>query len=290
MICNIMGCIDNLKKYILIRRQMMTKRFLGLLVVSMLTVSILSGCSQPADPKATTQENEEIAEIVEESNDNNMEKVDLGVLSPVFLDATEAATALSNEDEYIMVLSSYDYAAKYKSEKPLDKEERLAFFKLKTLDFNDNERARIEEAMMVIHNKIADAGIALPESVGFIKTDGTEEGGAAYTRALNIIIPKQYFNMNKKRFDALISHEYFHVYSRYFSEHRPELYELIGFKTSKGVNLPESIKELTIANPDAPDTIYYFTDIFEGKKHIFFQSYTLVRPMILKVITLSLRR
>lgn len=241
----------------------MIKKYLGFLLSMILAVSILSGCTQSIEPQKVKEE----AVVVEDKQEATiLEKIDLGVLSPVFLNAREAAIALSQEDDYIKVLSPYDYASKYKSENPLTQEERLTFFQSKTLEFSDTEMKKLNDSMAVIYEKIGSSDIALPDKVGFIKTDGTEEGGAAYTRAENIIIPERYFGMSKMNFDALIAHEYFHVYSRYFTEYRPELYELIGFKTAKEVNLPESIKSLTIANPDAPDTIYYFTDLYEGQE------------------------
>ena len=51
----------------------------------------------------------------------------------------------------------------------------------------------------------------------------------------------------------LFLHELFHVYSRHNIDKREEMYAVIGYEKCEDLVFPDILKEVTIANPDAPD-------------------------------------
>ncbi len=104
----------------------------------------------------------------------------------------------------------------------------------------------------------------IPREWRFIKTSGKEEGGAYYTRGKNIIIPKSslrllklprflYYNIFK------LSHETFHVYSRYHKEKREAFYKIVGFKKNGNVQLGDYLNKRKITNPDGINYSYRIT-------------------------------
>jgi len=253
----------------------MNKRLIYFSVVGLTVASLMAGCSNTVAPPT-----EETTDTIQETPISNGDTVSKDVatleedsveeiIKAVFLSGEDAARALSKEDAYIQVLSAYDYAAKFKSERVLTEEERLAFFQDKTLEFTIDEQIRIATAIKIINNKISPLGLNVPAEIKFIKTDGTEEGGAAYTRDENIILSEHMLMMSGRNFNALIAHEFFHVYTRYNSNYRADLYALIGFGAAAGLDYPESIDELRISNPDAPDIRYYVKDTYNDKELLF---------------------
>jgi hypothetical protein len=84
----------------------------------------------------------------------------------------------------------------------------------------------------------------------FIKTNGKEEGNAAYTRGNGIVVPESKLRQNTDVIVRLLSHELFHVLSRHHPALKESLYKVIGFEKCPEVVLPKSWMRIT--NPDAP--------------------------------------
>ncbi len=253
----------------------MNRRLIHFSLIGLIVASLMAGCTNTLAPAAEETTNH-VQETPIDTGDSVSKDVTVleeaeveEVIKAVFLSSENAATALSEEDAYIQVLSAYDYAAKFKSDRVLTEQERLAFFQDKTLDFTADEQIRIAAAIKIINNKISPLGLNVPAEIKFIKTDGTEEGGAAYTRDENIILSEHMLMMNGPNFNALIAHEFFHVYTRYNSNYRADLYELIGFNAAAGLDYPENIEDLRISNPDAPDVRYYVNDTYNDKEMLF---------------------
>ena len=78
-----------------------------------------------------------------------------------------------------------------------------------------------------------------------IKTTGSEEGGAAYTRQNAIIFPAGNSSVEG------ILHELFHVMTRHAPHIREPLYNIIGYRPCNEVELPDSLLDRKITNPDA---------------------------------------
>lgn len=250
---------------------MKRKHYLLLVLGTSLMLS-LAGCNNTADTTQvsnTSTAQEATAETVNQDAQSNEISEKILSIKPVFLSKETAVNELAKEDDYIKGYSAYDYAAKFKSPVPLNEDERAKFYSDKTMNFTDEEKEKITIAMTVLNKSINELNLNCPENVKFIKTNGKEEAGAAYTRDENIILPINMLEMDQESFNGLVAHEFFHVYSRYNQEHRANLYELIGFKAADHFDYPESLAPLKISNPDAPDIRYYVTDSYNGKEMLF---------------------
>jgi hypothetical protein len=85
-----------------------------------------------------------------------------------------------------------------------------------------------------------------------VKTTGTEEGDAEYTRGAGIVLPESAPAMEKRgELLGIVAHESFHVLSRNAPELRDRLYAVIGFQPCREIVFPEALAARKITNPDA---------------------------------------
>jgi len=172
----------------------------------------------------------------------------------VFASAENAKQYLKKEDIFIKNLSPFDRSARLKTSKEINISEFLDFICEQTLDWNDNEKKVINNIMNNINHDLSEFKMAFPEEIIFIKTTGLEEGNAAYCRGNNIIVlPINIFNYK------LILHELFHIYSRNNLIVQEKLYNILSFRKSNELLLPDDIFRLKITNPDAAVNNYYFS-------------------------------
>lgn len=95
----------------------------------------------------------------------------------------------------------------------------------------------------------------IPHRWKFIKTDGSEESHAAYTRHDAIILPAAKLPADPSpgsqyRLAKLIAHEASHVFSRLYPEMRDRLYGRLGFRHVGPIELGEYLENRRITNPD----------------------------------------
>lgn len=97
----------------------------------------------------------------------------------------------------------------------------------------------------------------LPKDWKFIRTNGTEEAHAAYTRGAAIILPAaKLAGISRPGGDRelahLVAHESAHVFSRLHPEVREKLYRRLGFQPAGRIELGDWLGERRITNPDGP--------------------------------------
>jgi hypothetical protein len=177
----------------------------------------------------------------------------------------DVSPILGADDDYTETLSKFDYESKFKSGRKLTAEERAAAYK-KALDtYSDRDIQRLDKAFQTVFGKMNGLKAKLPAKI-HIFSEQKIEGGAAYTRANVICMPKRIVAMVPDRALAdLAAHEMFHVISRYNRELRPAMYATIGYRKVGKPVIPENLSRLTIANPDAPENDYAITGTYRGK-------------------------
>lgn len=176
---------------------------------------------------------------------------------------------LGADDEYTLTLSKFDYAAKYRSDKPLTPAERSGAFKDALDKYSPANIEKLRKAFDMVFVEMKGMNVKLPETI-HIFSEQRIEAGAAYTRANSICMPKRvvdFSGMNELR--DLAAHEIFHVISRYNTELRTPIYNTLGFKQVGPLVLTGELANRTIANPDAPENTYAITCTLDGKSHEF---------------------
>lgn len=174
-----------------------------------------------------------------------------------FASTTEARKILTTRDDFIQRISQFDRSARMKVDRSVTTEEFLAFVGNNVLDWTEQEEQNLQEIVGLFQPSLRELTLSFPPTVQLIKTTGDEEGNAAYTRGIAIILPKSILTKDKTTLQKILCHELFHVWSRQNPALREKLYETIGFHHCQEVELPSQLKERKITNPDAPKNDHF---------------------------------
>lgn len=175
-----------------------------------------------------------------------------------FATRQQAAAALTRRDDFINALSDFDRQCRLQAKSVPTTEQYLEFVKKHIATWSDDQLEKTKVAIESAAKKMEKFKIPFPEKVLFVTTDGKEEGGAAYCRGPAVILPQNMLkSMSARNLERLIIHELFHVLSNQNPELRKKLYSIIGFRPCGEINLPDSLAERKLTNPDGPRLDYY---------------------------------
>jgi hypothetical protein len=185
--------------------------------------------------------------------------------SVVFASAEEGKIILTKRDAFVQALSPFDRSARLKTDRPVDEKEFLEFVGNSVLPWSNEDKQKVEAAFAALQPRLEPFSLPFPKTIYLIKTTGDEEGGAAYTRATAIVLPKAELARSPETLRGLVCHELFHVLSRANPELRERLYTAIGFTKCDEVELPASLQSRKITNPDAPQNDHCIRLQSDGK-------------------------
>lgn len=171
-----------------------------------------------------------------------------------FATVAEGAAVLGAEDEYTRRTSPFDRQARLRTNRAVSEAEHRAFAGRCVIAWEESERAAVAAALAGIDTRMNELGVSLPPRVLLVKTSGDEEGGAAYTRGMAVMLPKKMLAIPATALRRLLCHELFHVLSRSRPDLRDALYDAIGFSPCGDVRLPGDLEDRRITNPDAPSS------------------------------------
>ncbi len=233
-------------------------------ILKMLLVVLLLSTMVSCDAKEEEVDEKVSNEVTQtqEKEEEEVLRVDLGFINQTkvtLIKGQEAGEILAADDDYTTQLSAFDYASKFKSNSPLNYEQRLEKYLPSVKGWTSTQEATLKETVEEVNRLLAGRTLNLPDEITIIFENGKIEGGAAYTRGSSIIFPTNRVNGFNTGLTELFIHELFHVYSRNNKDKREAMYGIIGYKKCDALVMPDEIKELTIANPDAPDNNYYLT-------------------------------
>lgn len=192
----------------------------------------------------------------------------LGGTTVHFASQSEGRQILTVKDEFIQRLSPFDRSARMKTEKAVSEDELLAFIGRSVAEWTKDETQTVQAAIEALPPLLRDLRLSLPPTVQLVKTMGTEEGNAAYTRASAIVLPKIELSKGQKDIQKLICHELFHILSRQNPELREKLYGIIGFAKCHEIELPPELQRRKITNPDAPRNDHFIRLTIDGHESL----------------------
>ena len=178
----------------------------------------------------------------------------------------EGAAILGTSDRFTSVLSPFDLQSRLATDEPVTENDLLRLASAQVLPWKDEHRERIAAALAAIRPRLEGIGRMFPDVVPLIRTTGKEEGGAAYCRGGAIVLPDAVLGRSQRGLERLLEHELFHILSRHNPELRAKLYAIVGFRPCGEIELPASLKDRKITNPDAPTLDYYIELETDGKK------------------------
>jgi len=169
-----------------------------------------------------------------------------------FATANEGRKILTARDDFIRALSPFDRAARVKTAEAVSEKAFLEFVGRNVLDWTEAEKASLVSALERLQAPFDRLALPWPRAIYAVKTTGKEEGGAAYTRDQALILPQNMLTPNRPLSPRLVAHELFHILSRRNPGLRDRLYQTIGFVKCNEIDLPETLRNRKITNPDAP--------------------------------------
>jgi len=170
----------------------------------------------------------------------------------IFADAATAKEILLADDDFARRLSKFDLQSRLQTDREVTKDDWKKLVGEQVLEWTPAEREKISLTVTNLKEKLAPYRLALPKEVQLIRTTGKEEGEAAYTRGTAIILPAKVLRYPSPQFDSLLLHELFHVLSRHDATTRQALYKIVGFTVRDEIEIPVSLEDRRITNPDAP--------------------------------------
>lgn len=178
-------------------------------------------------------------------------------------DSAEAAAVLGTDDGYAAYFSTFDLQSKTNSKTTTARSQYYKYAAKQARSWTAAEAAKLQTVFAAIADSMNSKGIALnlPEKVYIIKSSCKEEYGASgYTRSGEIVLKG-----SEDISVHLVSHELFHVFSRYNVKKRDELYNVFYFKRCNAVALGKAFNNLNITNPDCPEIAHYIhVDSLDG--------------------------
>lgn len=184
----------------------------------------------------------------------------------LFAPAKDSARILSAKDAFVARMSPFDRAARMKTDHDVSESQFLEFAGSAALDWEQSEKGKVESAFLKIRSAVARLSLPLPDRIFVVKTSGKEEGNAAYTRDIAIVLPRSILALPELEIERLLAHELFHISSRTNPKLAKLLYETIGFKYCGEIEFPVSLAPRKITNPDAPKNDYCIQLELGGQK------------------------
>jgi len=246
-----------------------------LLVITIVLGMLLAGCGALAG--CGSQENNEGAAGSTESSTQASAQADT---QPVTIDhryasKEEGAKLLLGNEEYYDGFSRNDLAYRTQSQTGT-MEEYKAFAKEQVLDFTEEQKEYLNQHLENIAQRMTEKGYQIPKTdqIVFISTTMKEECDVlAYTHGTQIYLDgatiDSYIGDSEKdqKIEYVLAHELFHCLTRCNPVFRADMYQLIHFTVQdEDFQIPPSVEEYFISNPDVEHHNAYATFEINGKK------------------------
>lgn len=169
-----------------------------------------------------------------------------------FASADEGRAVLTAADAFTAGLSRFDIQCRMKTDREVQLADWKRFVAEHVRTWEPAEMEAVTQSLTRLSERLGDFRLPLPTTLLLVRTNGDEEGGAAYTRGTAIILPTRVLAYQPNQLDRLLAHELFHILSRHDGATRVKLYRIIGFESCEPIDPPSSLAPRRITNPDAP--------------------------------------
>ena len=172
----------------------------------------------------------------------------------IFADAEHAKILVAKSDTYSNLLTPFDLQAKVQRVCKLKESDYLSNAQKYLYDWYVYEKDYLEWIIQETAKKINKQQFKfnLPKKIVIIKSAMHEEGGAnGFTRQNFMVLNRHSLS------EHLFQHELFHIISRYNLKKVESAYKILGFYKCNEVQIPATLIEYKITNPDAPFNNFY---------------------------------
>jgi hypothetical protein len=169
-----------------------------------------------------------------------------------FATVEQGAVILAQDDRFLKSLSLFDCQARLKTDRQVAASDVGKFSADQVVAWTEDDRTKLHDAIAAVSEKMKPFDLPFPQTIKLVKTTGKEEGNAAYCRRNAIILPARIMNQRPAGLQRLLIHELFHVLSSHNPELRSKLYAIVGFTTCQPIQMPPTLRDRKLTNPDAP--------------------------------------
>jgi hypothetical protein len=187
----------------------------------------------------------------------------------VFADQDQAAEILGTEDDFVRQMSDVDRQLRLNSDVAIDQRAYLLFAREQARTWTDLEQESMRQAFADLQPRLAQLPSLWPRTIWLIKSSGREEGNAPHCRGNAIVWPTSSLQTPPKELAKILAHELFHILSRQSQARQTRLYQILGFSAAQSIELPESLLQRKLTNPDAP-TVDCVITIEHGSENLHF--------------------
>lgn len=180
--------------------------------------------------------------------------------SVVFASKEQGIKLLEKEDAFTNHFSQFDVDSRV-GKKNSTKADYLREAAKEPENWTSEEIKNVKKIVLAISNQLEKLEIKIKfPKIPIIKASMELEAKAqGYTRDKSIVLYNKSLLGKDESLRHLITHELFHVLTRNNPKFREQIYSIIGFKLMKEIEIPASLKDYTITNPDAPYVDSYIT-------------------------------
>ena len=172
-----------------------------------------------------------------------------------FASVDEARAVLGKADSFTRRLSDLDRSLRLRTPMHVTSDQHREHARQAARPWSAAELDRWRPAVEALSNALKAYYLPLPTKILIVRTDGSDELGANYTRASAIILPRPISEAATTSLTEkirLLAHELFHIASRYGGPQFVDtLYDTIGFQRVTPGPLPKPIARQRLTNPDA---------------------------------------
>ncbi len=188
---------------------------------------------------------------------NSQESVQLsGLTSVEFSDVDKGKELIGTRDAFMNRTQGFERQMRLHSQEPVSKEKYIKYLQSNVVPWKQEDIEVVTKVLDDLAKKLEGFDLPLPETVYLVRVTAETESNAPHCRGSAIIIPDGFIRPHKAML-GVMTHEMFHVLSSHNRGLRDKLYAIIGFARCNEIELPESLLDRRLTNPDAPSHEHY---------------------------------
>lgn len=190
-----------------------------------------------------------------------------GATAPVFVfaSAAEGREILGTRDDYVRATAPLERSAKLRTANAVDEDSFIRHMRETPMEWTDEQRKNLAPVIEALSKFLRGVRWKMPERILITQTSPLLEDDLPHTRGIAIISPASFYQRGPAAMAYVLSHEAFHVITRFNEELREKLYAEIGFKRCETVVIPPEISRLRITNPDTVESRHTISVRYQGK-------------------------
>jgi hypothetical protein len=182
-----------------------------------------------------------------------------------FATLAEGRAILGARDDYVRATSALERSARLRTSDAVDGDRFTEYMRGSALDWTEQQRRYLRPLITRLDRFLSGFKWKRPGKILLVQVDAALEDNSPHTRANAVMLPRNELYGPAQRLIYVVSHETFHVLTREDGGLKEALYAAIGFRRCDRMEIPESIAQLRITNPDAVENRHTIAVRYRGQ-------------------------